>query len=98
MEISTSTFDDTLYPPLVEFRGPSEYLEDLVSQFDASQPGYLHINLFNQLIFDTRVLVLFISPIQSHRKLNAPRRAEVALIHTSLPSYLFKFLIDYRVR
>jgi hypothetical protein len=58
----------------IEFKGLSEYLEDLVARIDAPQLCDLHITFFNQLIFDTPELVLFIGRTP---KLNATRRAEV---------------------
>ena len=44
-----------------EFRGASEYLEELVVRIDAPLLEYLDIVFFNQLIFDTPQLAQFIS-------------------------------------
>jgi hypothetical protein len=43
------------------FKGVCEYLEDLVTRIDAPQLGYLHITLFNQIVFDTPQFIQFIS-------------------------------------
>jgi hypothetical protein len=52
----------TVIPVLtyLEFRGVSEYLEDLVSRIDAPLLNTLEITLFHQLIFDTPQLTQFI--------------------------------------
>ena len=44
-----------------EFKGVSEYLEDLVDHIDAPQLDKLTITLFNQIVFDSPQLVRFIS-------------------------------------
>ena len=53
----------TLLPALTwfEFKGVSEYLEDLVVRIDAPLLGSLDITFFHQLIFDTPQLTQFIS-------------------------------------
>ncbi len=45
----------------LQFRGDSEYLEDIVSQLEAPLLSYTDIDFFNQLIFDTPLLRHFIS-------------------------------------
>ena len=49
------------------FKGASEYLEDLVTDFDALQLNKLEITFFNDIVFDTPQLIQFISrtPISS---------------------------------
>jgi hypothetical protein len=44
-----------------QFKGVSEYLEDLVTDIDAPQLDILEINFFNDIIFDTPHLNQFIS-------------------------------------
>ena len=46
---------------MFEFKGVSEYLDDLVAGIDAPLLDYLHITFFYQLIFDTPQLTQFIS-------------------------------------
>ncbi len=57
------TLARTLLPALswLEFRGISEYLEDLLAQIDAPLLDCLEITFFHQLIFDTPQLTQFIS-------------------------------------
>jgi hypothetical protein len=43
------------------FKGDSEYLEDIVSRFEAPLLSYTYITFFNQLIFDTPLLRHFIN-------------------------------------
>jgi hypothetical protein len=53
----------SVLPVLTEFRfqGVSEYLEDLVTNFDAPQLNKLGITFFNDIVFDTPQLIQFIS-------------------------------------
>ena len=53
----------TLLPALThfEFKGVSEYLDDLVARIDAPLLDNFHITFFHQLIFDTPQLTQFIS-------------------------------------
>ena len=53
----------TLFPALTrfEFKGVSEYLDDLVARIDAPLLNNFHITFFHQLIFDTPQLAQFIS-------------------------------------
>ena len=44
-----------------EFKGVTEYLDDLVACIDAPQLNRLHITFFNQIIFDTPQFIQFIS-------------------------------------
>ena len=46
-----------------DFRGVSEYLEDLVARIDAPQLRTLDISLFNQVIFDIQQLTYFIGHV-----------------------------------
>ena len=50
-----------------DFKGASEYLEDLVTDIDALQLNKLEITFFNDIVFDTPQLIQFISrtPISS---------------------------------
>ncbi|KAI0249325.1 hypothetical protein BJV78DRAFT_708714 [Lactifluus subvellereus] len=59
---------------VLEFRGVSEYLEDLVARIGAPQLDTLQISLFNQLIFDIQQLPYFIDHAGMFREYN---RAEV---------------------
>jgi hypothetical protein len=45
----------------LEFKGDSEYLEDIVSRLEAPLLSHIKITFFNQLIFDTPLLRHFIS-------------------------------------
>ena len=53
----------TLLPALTrfQFKGVSEYLDDLIATIDAPLLDYLQITFFHQLIFDTPKLTQFIS-------------------------------------
>jgi hypothetical protein len=59
----------TVLPALnhFEFRGVSEYLEDLTSRIDAPLLRILNITFFNQLIFNTPRLCSFISRAEKLR-------------------------------
>jgi len=52
----------------LEFKGDSEYLEDIVSRLEAPLLGHIHIISFNQLIFDTPLLRHFISRTATFRE------------------------------
>ena len=43
------------------FKGVCDYLEDLVSRIDAPRLDKLYITFFNQILFDTPILIQFIS-------------------------------------
>jgi hypothetical protein len=45
----------------IEFKGASEYLEEMLARIDAPRLRGLHITFFNQIIFDTPQLFQFIS-------------------------------------
>jgi hypothetical protein len=51
-----------------EFKGDSEYLEDIVSRLEAPLLSYVDIAFFNQLIFDTPLLRNFISRTATFRE------------------------------
>ena len=53
----------TLFPILtmLDFKGASEYLEDLVARIDAPLLSFLEITFFHQLIFETPRLTQFIT-------------------------------------
>ena len=59
------------------FKGVSEYLDDLVAHIDAPLLKELGITFFNQILFDTPQLVLFINRTSA---LRAPERARVIFI------------------
>ena len=63
-----------------EFKGVSEYLEELVTDIDAPQLNSLLITFFNDVVFDTPQLIQFIShtPISS-----ALEKAHINLKHDS---------------
>ncbi|KAI0286411.1 hypothetical protein BC826DRAFT_1178741 [Russula brevipes] len=67
----------TILPALnsFDFRGVSEYLEDLISHIDAPLLSEFDINFFNQSIFNTPRLCSFISHAE---KLRSPSRACIA--------------------
>ncbi|KAI0290784.1 hypothetical protein BC826DRAFT_970249 [Russula brevipes] len=69
----------TVLPALIvfQFRGVSEYLEDLTSRIDAPLLGDLEITFFNQLIFNTPRLSSFISHAE---KLRSQSQAGMALM------------------
>jgi hypothetical protein len=60
----------------LEFKGVSEYFEDLAAQIDAPRLNTLFIFLFNQLIFETPQLVQFICRTDE-LNLKAPNRADL---------------------
>ena len=41
---------------ILDFKGDSKYLEDMLSQMDAPLYVHIKINFFNQLVFDTPLL------------------------------------------
>jgi hypothetical protein len=45
----------------IEFKGASEYLEEILARIDSPRLDELHITFFNQIIFDTPQLFQFIS-------------------------------------
>jgi hypothetical protein len=52
----------------LQFKGDSEYLEDIVSRLEAPLLSYTEITFFNQIIFDTPLLRHFISRTASFRE------------------------------
>jgi hypothetical protein len=68
----------SVLPVLTEFlfQGVSEYLEDLVSRIDVPRLKSLDITFFNDIVFDTPLLIQFISRIP---KLKALERADIYL-------------------
>jgi hypothetical protein len=70
------------------FKGVSEYMDDLVAWIDAPQLGRLSITFLDQMIFDTRHLVQFISRIPRFEEPNEAhvtlgRNAEIRLLWAS---------------
>jgi hypothetical protein len=51
----------------LQFKGDSEYLEDIVSRLEAPPLSYTNITFFNQLIFDTPLLRHFICRTETVR-------------------------------
>jgi F-box-like len=58
----------------IQFKGASEYLEDILARIDAPRLNELHITFFNQITFDTPQLFQFISRRQT---LRAPEKGKV---------------------
>ncbi|KAI0286441.1 hypothetical protein BC826DRAFT_1108872 [Russula brevipes] len=73
-----------------EFKGVSEYLEDLTSRIDAPLLSYLRIIFFNQLIFNTPRLCAFISRVE---KLRSQSQANMTF---SLDNVKLSFVADGR--
>jgi hypothetical protein len=71
---------------LFEFRGASEYLEDLVARIDAPCLASIQIKYFNQLIFEVPQLFKFI------RRTQIIEQALDALVYL-LPSYIYLVLL-----
>ena len=59
----------------LEFKGVTEYLDDLVSRIDAPQlgSGFLGITLFNQIFFESPQLIQFIS----RSRFKSPEKAQL---------------------
>jgi hypothetical protein len=69
-----------------EYKGVSEYLEDLVSRIDAPRLNHLGITLFNDIVFDMPQLVQFINRTPTLRALEKAYiivRGSAASIHLS---------------
>jgi hypothetical protein len=64
-----------------QFRGVSEYLDDVVARIDAPRLSNLHIIFFNQIDFDTPQLAQFISRTP---RLNVPDEAHVIFHHDNV--------------
>ena len=60
---------------LLAFRGVSDYLEDLVARIDTPRLKALYIIFFNQVVFDTRETIQFISRTPSLGPLEEARLA-----------------------
>jgi hypothetical protein len=59
----------------IEFKGASEYLEEILVRIDAPRLHKLHITFFNQIIFDTPQLFQFIS---RRPTLRTPEKGHIA--------------------
>jgi hypothetical protein len=70
----------------LDFRGTSEYLEDLISGLDVPLLEELTIRFLNQLIWDTPRLLQFISRAN---QLRSPNRAELGFCRRSAAVKLF---------
>jgi hypothetical protein len=58
----------------IEFKGASEYLEQILARIDAPRLNELHITFFNQIIFDTPQLFQFIG---RRPTLRAPEKGRI---------------------
>jgi hypothetical protein len=58
----------------IQFKGASEYLEEILARIDAPRLDELHITFFNQILFDTPQLSQFIS---RRPTLRAPERGHI---------------------
>ena len=56
-----------------DFKGDSEYLEDIVSQINTPIPNDIAIKIFNQLVFDSLLLSDFICRTETFKPLNQAR-------------------------
>jgi len=59
----------------IQFKGASEYLEEILARIDTPRLNLLHIIFFNQIIFDTPQLFQFIS---RRPALRAPEKGHIA--------------------
>ncbi|KAN0123115.1 hypothetical protein V8E52_003068 [Russula decolorans] len=59
----------------IQFKGSSEYLEEILARIDAPRLDELHITFFNQITFDTPQLFQFISRTPT---LRAPEKGHIA--------------------
>jgi hypothetical protein len=59
----------------LQFKGDSEFLEDIVAQFDAPLLTWFEISFFNQLIFNTQSLGHFISRTEAFKATHPARVA-----------------------
>jgi hypothetical protein len=79
----------------LQFKGDSEYLDDLLAHIDAPRLNKLYINFFNQIAFDTSQLIQFICRTP---KLKALERARIifggraATLKLSSLAFNFDFL------
>jgi hypothetical protein len=78
----------------VRFKGASEYLEEILARIDAPRLSELRITFFNQIIFDTPQLILFISrrPI-----LREPRMGHIAFNSKAVTVRFPSQISDYGV-
>jgi hypothetical protein len=72
---------------LLEFKGTSEYLEDIVTRIEAPRLSNIAITFFNQLVFDTPQFSHFVSRTQIFETSN---RAEISLSTSSASVGLFQ--------
>jgi len=70
-----------------DFKGNSEYLEDMVSRIDSPRLSYTHITFLNQLVFDTPLLRNFISRTETFK---VPHRADVLFSNNRVEVSLFR--------
>jgi hypothetical protein len=78
---------------VLNFKGVSEYLEDLVARIDTPRLNQLYITFFNQIVFDTPQLIQFISRTPT---LEALKRARVAFGNDAARVY-FSQKSNYRL-
>ena len=72
------------------FKGASEYLEEILARIDAPRLNDVHIEFFNQTIFDTPQLFQFIS---RRAALRAPEQGNIAFSSNAI---IIKFPVDDR--
>ena len=84
----------SVLPALInfEFKGVSEYLDDLVARIDAPQLNCLQITFFNQLVFDTPQLIQFINRTPTFKALEEARvnftdRAAIVYLSSHIPGF-----------
>jgi hypothetical protein len=78
----------------IEFKGASEYMEEILARVDAPILNELHITFFNQIIFDTPQLLQFIS---RRPMLRAPEKGHIAFDSEAIIIRLSSGTSDYGV-
>jgi hypothetical protein len=78
-----------VFPALTsfDFKGDSEYLEDIVGQFDTPLLDQLDLMFFNQLIFETPLLYNFIGRIEMFK---TSHRADIEIRSNDIRLRLFR--------
>jgi len=78
----------------IQFKGASEYLEEILARIDAPRLDGLHITFFNQLIFDTPHLFQFISRTPT---LRAVKNGHIAFYSTGIVVIFSSQTSDYEI-
>jgi F-box-like len=86
----------TILPSLttIQFKGASEYLEEILARIDAPRLDELDITFFNQIIFDTPQLFQFIS---RRPTLRAPEKGHIEFRSGDIIVRFLSQTSDYRV-